>query len=83
MLLTMKSRQETEMVYQAHASQNCAKTTVWTCRLNKVGYLYYGKKELNIYRFVAYTLVLAIIIFGRALSLLCTHCMLSRKHASG
>ena len=33
-------------------------------RLNKVGHLYFGKKERYLYTFCTYTLILAIIVFG-------------------
>ena len=35
------------------------------CRVNKVGPLYYGKMEQELYLFWAYVLVLSVIVFGK------------------
>lgn len=40
-------------------------TGVILCRLNKVGHLYYGKKERIFYTVCAYILVVSVISFGR------------------
>ena len=56
---------------------------VLVCRLNKVGHLYYGKKERIFYTVWAYVLVASVITFGRETPCLCDwHDMLLLLYAS-
>ncbi len=51
-------------VHMIAPQMSFGQVTIWPCRLNKVGHLYFGKWERRFYTAWAYLLVLSVVTFG-------------------